>query len=155
MMNRSFSISLILLAVTVSRCTNPENKQPREEQLCFLKVTQGELTITEDENMEMLIDSMVMNIHIKNDSVTGIFHWLPARKDRMTGSLAGTIHDDIITAIYSYTAEGIDTKEEKILKLDSNRIFFKTGELVEHNGIWILKDKAAPFSESIPKTLCQ
>jgi hypothetical protein len=154
-MNRSSLFFLTLLAAGASMCTNPESKQPRDEQLCFLKVTQGELTITEDEDLEMLIDSMVMNIHIKNDSVTGILNWLPARKDRMTGSLEGTIHDDIITAIYSYTAEGIDTKEEKILKLDSNRIFFKTGELVEQNGIWTLKDKAVPFSESIPKTLCQ
>lgn len=138
-----------------STCTTPEKRQSREEQLCFLKVTQGEMIMTADDNMEMLIDSLVMNLHIKNDSVTGILNWLPGQKDKMTGTLEGTIQDDVIIAIYSYTAEGISTKEEKVLKLDSSKISFKTGELELHNGVWALKDKNVAFSESIPKTPCR
>jgi len=149
---------IILAACLVSifaACTTPEKKQSRNEQLCFLKVTQGEMVMTADDNMVMLIDSLVMHLNIKNDSVTGVLNWLPSQKDKMTGTLKGTIQDDIITAIYSYTAEGISTKEEKILKLDSTKILIKTGELELQNGIWILKDKDAAFSESIPKTLCR
>jgi len=142
------------LGILFSSCTTPEKKESRDEQLCYLKVTQGEVTITDDENLEMLIDSLVLNLRIKNDSVTGVLNWLPSQKDKMTGTMVGTIQDDVITAIYTYEAEGTIAKEEKILKLDSARILFKTGELEERNGIWTLRDKAAPFSESIPKTPC-
>lgn len=146
---------MICLVSMFSMCTTPEKKQSREEQLCFLKVTQGEMIMTADDNMVMLIDSLVMNLHIKNDSVTGILNWLPGQKDKMTGTLKGTLQDDVITAIYAYTAEGISTKEEKILKLDSNKVSFKTGELELRNGIWTLKDKNTAFSESLPKTPCE
>jgi hypothetical protein len=155
MKNHALVLVTGLFSILFSSCTTPEKKDVRDEQLCYQKVTQGEIIITEDENLKMLIDSLVMNLHIKNDSVTGVLNWLPAQKDKMTGTLVGTIQDDVITAIYTYSAEGTMAKEEKILKLDSNRIFFKTGELEERNGVWTLKDKTAPFSESIPKILCR
>lgn len=154
-MNKYSIISSLSLILLISACTAPEKKEARNEQLCFLQVTQGEMIMTSDEGMEILIDSLVLNLHIKNDSVSGVLNWLPAQKDKMTGTLNGTINGDVITAIYSYSAEGTMAKEEKIMKLDSNKVTIKTGELEKHNGIWTLKDKSVAFSESIPKISCQ
>ena len=154
-MKEHIPLFLFISLLCVEACTTSEKKEIREEQLCFLKVTQGEVIITEDEDLVMLIDSLVLNLNIKNDSVIGVLNWLPAQKDKMTGTLKGTIQDDFITALYTYTAEGVTAKEEKILKLDSNKVLVKTGELIQRNGIWVLKENEGTFSESIPKILCR
>ena len=153
--NLTNSVFLIISFACLSGCTTTEKKQDRNEQLCFLKVTQGELVFTENDEVHTLIDSLVMNLNIKNDSVTGIVEWIPEQKDKIVGTLTGTIQDDVITAMYSSVANRIPTKQEKILKLDSDKIWIKAGAVELRDGIWVLKDKNAAFSESIPKTLCK
>src|SRR6478736_9242306 len=153
--NRKFKFFItVCLFSILSACTTSEKKQSREEQLCFLKITQGELVFTENDEVHTLIDSLVMNLNIKNDSVTGVIEWIPEQKDKITGTLVGAIQDDVITAMYSSVANGIPTKEEKILKLDSDKIWIRAGAVELRDGIWVLKDKNAAFSESISKSLC-
>jgi hypothetical protein len=126
-----------------------------KQELCFVKVTEGKPIATEQGVAQRIVDSLVVHLTIEKDSVTGVLNWLPSMKDKMMGTLQGTIRDSVITAIYTYQAEGQTAKEEKIFKLEGEQIRLKSGELEEQNGIWVLKDKAnVPYSESAPKVAC-
>jgi hypothetical protein len=102
-----------------------------------------------------LTDSLYIQLTINGDSVTGIWNWLPAEKDKMVGTLAGTIHNNEARTIYTYTAEGQTSKEEKLLKIDGDTLRFKTGEMEQRNGIWILRNaETTAYNESLPRVDC-
>jgi len=106
-------------------------------------------------NMDAVTDSLYIHLEVKGDSVTGEMNWLPAEKDKMTGTLAGTIDENAVKAIYTYSAEGQTAKEEKLFKIDGDTLRIKNGELEEHNGVWILKNAdAAPYNESVRRVNC-
>jgi hypothetical protein len=112
------------------------------QKLCFQTVTGN--------------DSLLVNLSILGNEVTGILRWLPAEKDKMVGTLNGTLQNDTITAVYSYQAEGTTAREEKIFHLTADSLFIKHGELIDQNGTWVLKDKrAAQFTEAAAKADCK
>ncbi|WP_461488166.1 hypothetical protein [Pontibacter sp. HJ8] len=124
-------------------------------ELCFLQVTQGVPVISGMDTIPGISDSLLINLTIKGTAVTGILHWLPAEKDKMTGTLQGSLQDSIITAIYTYQAEGVTAKEERIFKLEPDTLRMKAGELEEKDGVWRLKHpEKAPYSTAVPKVLC-
>lgn len=123
--------------------------------LCFLQVTIGEPRIVDQDTIPGATDSLSIQLHIEQDSVTGILDWLPEEKDKMKGSLKGKIAGNIIEAIYTYEAEGTTAKEEKIFKIQDNHIQMKVGELEEKQGVWVLKNKdSAAFGRPIPTVNC-
>lgn len=112
------------------------------QELCFQNITGN--------------DSLLVKLTIVGNDVTGTLRWLPAEKDKMVGTLDGTLQNDTITAVYSYQAEGTDAREEKILRLTPDSLFIQHGELVDQNGTWVLKDKrATQFTEAAAKTDCK
>jgi hypothetical protein len=112
------------------------------QELCFQNITGS--------------DSLLVKLTIIGNDVSGTLRWLPAEKDKMVGTLDGTLQNDTITAIYSYQAEGTDAREEKILRLTPDSLFIQHGELVDQNGTWVLKNKrTAQFTEAAAKTDCK
>lgn len=101
-------------------------------------------------------DSLLVQLTIVGNDVTGTLRWLPAEKDKMVGTLNGILQNDTITAVYSYQAEGVNAREEKIFRLTTDSLFLAHGELVDQNGTWVLKDKhTARFTEAAGKTDCK
>jgi hypothetical protein len=97
-----------------------------------------------------------VKLTIIGNDVSGTLRWLPSEKDKMVGTLDGTLQNDTITAVYSYQAEGTDAREEKILRLTPDSLFIQHGELVDQNGTWVLKNKrTAQFTEAAVKTACK
>ncbi|MFY8019733.1 MAG: hypothetical protein ACOVP1_00995 [Bacteroidia bacterium] len=109
--------SLALLIACSSNEQKAETKSPikRDEKLCFL--------LTEGLKNE---DSTSLQIHIQDTLVTGYYSIIPYEKDASIGSISGTIKDSIIECVYSYTQEGIDSKENQIWKLQNDKILLKT-----------------------------
>ncbi|WP_018478446.1 hypothetical protein [Pontibacter roseus] len=125
------------------------------QQLCFLQVTKGKPTFSGPDTLPGVIDSLRIHLTINGSHVTGELDWLPAEKDRMTGTLDGTMQDSTIIAVYTYTAKGTRAREERIFRLTPDAIQMKAGELVERDGIWVLQDKdAAPFSTTAARVAC-
>lgn len=101
-------------------------------------------------------DTTFVKLTIIGDEVTGRYDWIPAGKDSARGILNGTIENGIITAIYDYTIEGSQQKEEMIFKMEVNQLLVKKGELEEVGNILKLKDPdSATFSEVIPRVICR
>lgn len=142
-------LSLLVLTAMSCRQGAKESGAAAEEssrRYCFLQVTQGQNAVA---------DSLYVQLNVDGDSVTGILNWLPAEKDKMTGTLTGTIKDNTVKAIYSYSAEGQMAKEEKIFKIDGDSLRIKNGEMEERNGIWILKNAdSVPYNEALGRVEC-
>jgi len=127
----------------IDQNTTPETKAT-SDMYCFRQLSSnGSVT-----------DSLFIQLTVKGDSITGIWNWLPAEKDKMVGTLAGTIHNNEAKAIYTYTAEGQTAKEEKLFKIDGDTLRIKNGELEERNGVWMLKNETIPYNESVPRVDC-
>lgn len=117
-------------------------EQEVDQQRCYRKVTGR--------------DSLVVKLSVVGNTATGELNWLPFEKDRMTGTFVGTVQDSILTALYTYEAEGVTATEEKIVRLLAHEISLKTGELVLQDSIWKLKDgETAAFTEIIPEVNCR
>lgn len=110
----------VLVCLGWTMACGPKQKQTETvaaggEQVCFLNVT-GK-------------DSLVVRLNIDDHHVvTGVINWLPFEKDKMTGTLDGTLQDSIITAMYTYSAEGITEKEARTLKITADSIAIKVGD---------------------------
>ncbi len=122
---------------------------------CYLKTMAHEPFVVNGDTIQF-IDSTVLELKIMGEKVTGIYNWMPAEKDQAHGTIEGTIKDNIITAIYSYTIEGSDQKEEAIFKMETGKISLLSGQMEEVDGVMMIKDKAAvEISESLAEVDCK
>lgn len=123
---------------------------------CFLETLPHKPFVGDAGDTIHFVDSTVIQLEIAGEKVTGIFNWMPAEKDQAHGTLEGTIKDDVIRVLYSYSIEGSEQQEEKIFQLRKDAIAIKTGELEEDDkGILRLKDESkAAFNEVILKVPC-
>ncbi len=100
-------------------------------------------------------DTMSIVLNVSNNTITGRMDWLPGMKDKMRGTLKGTIADERITALYTYSAEGVEFIEERLFQLHENGITILGGELEERDGMWVLKDPAnAVEGMTVPEVDC-
>ena len=158
-----FVATLVLFSCNSS--TTTENDTPvegaTEESLegkhCFLEIKINEPYITDNGDTIQFIDSTILNLEIVGDKVTGVFDWRPAERDGAYGNLDGTIKDDIIRAMYSYTIEGYDGKEERIFKIMDDKIGMFFGELEEGEDMMLrIKDFDNPeYTEFLTRVNCK
>ena len=66
------------------------------ETMCFLKLdgTQKQ-------------DSTYIYIHLKGDSISGLYNWIPDMKDARRGIINGIKRRDTLNVVWSYMQEGI------------------------------------------------
>ncbi len=148
------SICLILIILCFS-CGKKENAVDQSASTPETKAITNMYCFRQLSSNGSVTDSLFIQLTVNGDSVTGIWNWLPAEKDKMVGTLAGTIHNNEAKAIYTYTAEGQTAKEEKLFKIDGDTLRIRNGELEEHNGIWMLKNaQTTPYNESVPRVDC-
>lgn len=142
-----------LLACSPDTAESTDDHAPTAARdLCFLQVTGHGPA----DSLRGPVDTLRAHLHIEGDRVSGELSWLPAEKDRLTGTLAGTLAGGRITAIHTYSAEGTTAREQKIMRIDADGLHIKSGELEEHEGIWMLKDTAtAPWGTAIPAVACR
>ena len=100
-------------------------------------------------------DTMSITLEINNTDVQGRMDWLPGMKDRMRGTFKGTLEDGLITALYTYSAEGLQQTEQRVFKLGADNITLMSGELEERDGTMVMKDLAkAVDGMRVPEVEC-
>ncbi|WP_394994217.1 hypothetical protein [Emticicia sp.] len=125
---------------TVATATKPVIM---EQTLCFEQKLNKDIT--------------TVKLIINGDAVSGEMNWTPWEKDGASGTLKGKKIGDEIIADYDYMIEGSNQSEEKIFKLEGDKLLVKVGELMDgKDGKLIMKDPAkARFSETLIKVKCQ
>lgn len=122
---------------------------------CYLQVTQHPPFVVDADTFPSTPDSLYIRLDLLGELANGVYNWLPGEKDSKTGSFTGSFENGIVTALYTYTAEGMTAKEEVLFQLEGNGLRIGTGELVESEGVWLFKDRSlAVYGNPLPEVPC-
>lgn len=100
-------------------------------------------------------DLTVVQLQQEGNTVFGYYAWEPHEKDGAHGVLNGEITDGLIKAIHTYMIEGSLQAEETYFKLEADKLLQGEGELVDDNGIMVVKDPASlKYTETLAATDC-
>ncbi|MEE9349079.1 MAG: hypothetical protein V3U80_03465 [Flavobacteriaceae bacterium] len=120
---------------------------------CFESVLKND--INDDEKVSKK-DILNVTVNINEGNVTGTYNFLPHNNDSSVGNFTGTVKDNIITSIYSYSKNNIELKEEVVFKIENKHISLLGGEKVKKEGIFYFKNKSnGIYMIQIPRILCK
>ncbi|MBT32823.1 MAG: hypothetical protein CMO01_24455 [Thalassobius sp.] len=105
---------------------NEEVQEQKEEaalqgELCFKNV----FPYQDNSAME---DVQELNLVIEGNQVSGDYNWLPAEKDKRTGSLSGTIEDNVINAEYQFMQEGNEETASITINIEEGKAVIEGGK---------------------------
>jgi len=120
---------------------NDKNSISSNKTMCFLR-----LEGTHDQ------DSTYVYMHLKGDSINGLYNWIPDMKDARRGIINGIKQGDTINVVWSFMQEGIvDTIYTQFLLEDSK--LKQQPYLTREDGRQV-RDKNAPFEIVYNSTGC-
>jgi hypothetical protein len=146
----AFATGLMLLssckkeAETVVEDTTIQNitENIPEKDMCFLQVTSK--------------DSVMLAITRDGDNISGTYRSLPYEKDKKINVFKGSIHNNIINAVGTVSAEGMTSEEEIIITLENNQATVKVGEMIEgDDSVYRYKNKNTAYSQVLSKVDCK
>ena len=117
---------------TVATATKPVIM---EQTLCFEQKLNKDIT--------------TVKLIINGDAVSGEMNWTPWEKDGASGTLKGKKIGDEIIADYDYMIEGSNQSEEKIFKLEGDKLLVKVGELMDGKNGKLIMLKVLPESRKV------
>ena len=96
-------------------------------------------------------DTAFLQFETDNEVVTGRLEYKPFEKDKNTGTISGTITDNIIEVEYHYMSEGIMSVRKAIFKLDGERLYEALADKTDKDGQPLFdKDYSKLRYDSIP-----
>jgi hypothetical protein len=96
-------------------------------------------------------DTAYLQFETDNEVVSGRLEYKPFEKDKNTGTISGTITDNIIEVEYHYMSEGIMSVRKAIFKLDGDKLFEARADTTDKNGQPLFdKDYSKLRYDSIP-----
>jgi hypothetical protein len=95
---------------------------------------------------------------LSKDDIRGEMIWSPWEKDGAVGTLIGKMNAaNELELMYSYTIEGSQQTETKIMKIEQGKLFIKEGELMDpkNDGNLVFKDASkATYKEILDAAKC-
>lgn len=88
-------------------------------------------------------DSILLNLSVNNNMVTGYLHYRFSEKDKSGGKFIGTIKGDTIFADYQFMAEGMESEREVAFLRNGEELVEGYGDSEERNGRMVFKDHGA------------
>ncbi len=151
-----FVLVLFLVGFAVSaRQTREQNRlrdlsQGASQNLCFLR------TIETPAGNDYAYLQAVLSA---DQSALGVYHLLPAEKDKLVGPFKGIWRQDgskiVLEVVHSYYAEGTSVQEERIVSVTADGASVGWGDLAETEGIYRYVDRdAVSFTETLPRVSC-
>lgn len=158
-------VRILLCMLLVAACTPPGAKnrnaggkppeQPANEAHCYLRITQNPPMIAGTDTFPGTPDSLYVRVDLVGELANGVYNWLPGEKDHITGTFTGSVSDNVITALYTYHAEGMAGQQEVIFRMDPNGLRVATGEMTGNDSLQVFKDKSAvTYSDPVPAVPC-
>ncbi|MBS1547978.1 MAG: hypothetical protein JST38_14535 [Bacteroidetes bacterium] len=129
--------------------------QPETETRCYLRVTKNPPVVVDADTFPGTPDSLYVRVDLVGELANGVYNWLPGEKDHITGTFTGSVSDNVITALYTYHAEGMAGQQEVIFRMDPNGLRVATGEMTGNDSLQVFKDKSAvTYSDPVPAVPC-
>ncbi|NML38203.1 hypothetical protein HHL17_13440 [Chitinophaga sp. G-6-1-13] len=146
----------LLLAAVVTSCSQSGNQANKNtdslktemisgnSDACFLKTT-GK-------------DSVLLQVHIQDTSINGDLSYRYFEKDKNTGTISGSIRNNIIHAQYTFMSEGVQSTRPVVFKLQDDKAYEAVPDSINPEGIPVFagNDAALKFDvEPLSKISCK
>ena len=95
-------------------------------------------------------DSILLNLNISNNMVSGYLHYRFSEKDKSGGKFIGTMKGDTIFADYQFMAEGMESEREVAFLRNGEELIEGYGDIEELNGRVVFKDHGSIKFEGKP-----
>lgn len=121
MKNILFIIFCFFLTACKERPKNTKSENPitkisgPSEKYCFLSLMGN----TEIQGKKIQ-DSLILQLNVAGKTVTGIYNWVPAEKDRRQGKISAKKEGDIIEGIYTFFQEGAEHTQPIRIEIQKN-----------------------------------
>ena len=101
-------------------------------------------------------DKTTVKLVINGDAVTGEMNWTPHEKDGAVGTLKGKKVGNEIFVDYDYVIEGSNESEQKIFKIEGDKLLEKSGELIigKDNKLTMKDPAKAKYMAGLVKVNC-
>ncbi|MVM33350.1 hypothetical protein GO755_25140 [Spirosoma sp. HMF4905] len=99
-------------------------------------------------------DSTLLQLVIKDSTVTGELNVLPFEKDRARGPIQGTLTNNQILANWQRSGEGVTQSYAVVFTLKGDAVTWREGERIEKNGKWVLKNPEQGYEYVLMKADC-
>jgi hypothetical protein len=122
-----------LLTMIISSCQQPDKKAATaltDSTKTISIVHPGPQCFTQI----MGKDTAYLQFETDNEVVTGQLEYKPFEKDKNTGTISGTITDNVIEVDYHYMSEGIMSVRKAIFKLNDDNIFEAKAAKLDKDG---------------------
>ncbi len=130
--------------------------EPEVETHCYLRVTKGAPSVEDGLTIHGTVDSLYIRLDILGELANGVYNRLSEEKDHMTGSFQGSIDDDLVTAVFTYTSEGMTGKQELLFKVEDGQLRVATGAMATSEGVTLFKDKSqVTYGEPVQEVDCK
>lgn len=97
-------------------------------------------------------DSIYMKVEKSAENVSGTLDISYAEKDKNSGTFAGKMHSDTLSALYTFNSEGMQSTREIIFLVKKNQLLEGFGPM-NAEGTHFKNRDSITFSNSMPLTL--
>lgn len=150
---KAFFPVLLLISLFFACTSTEDSNNPGKEDVSVDGGSEGPICF--EQRMD---DSSVFTVSVteKEGRVKGDLSYQFHEKDSASGTYEGVKEGDHYRIVWDYTIEGSNQKEEIIFKIEGDKWRRMNGELVEKDGILVLKDTAtASYNETFMKVPCR
>lgn len=149
-MRSLFLFSVLLTILTACQQTNSNKTTTDSVKTTSAILHAGPQCFTQVLNR----DTAYLRFQTDNEVITGQLEYKPFEKDKNSGTISGTINDDIIDVEYHYASEGTMSIRKAIFKIDGDSLFEaiadsldKEGQPLFNNDYKKLKFDTTPFEK--------
>lgn len=103
-------------------------------------------------------DTIKLSLVVEEEKVNGTLEYNIYEKDKNTGVIAGTLHDNILRATYEFQSEGIKSSRNVVFKIMGEQAYEAQADSLTTDGLPVfssdnalLKFEPSPFK----KTACE
>ena len=138
------------ILLSISSCTNQSSRTksttttvatpPAAVDRCFRQVVER--------------DTTMLQLTIRDSTVTGELVDLPFEKDQARGPIRGTLTNNQIRADWQRSGEGVTQPYEVVFTMQGDTVTWREGERVEQQGKWVLKNPAEGYQYVLTPVEC-
>lgn len=139
---KTISFLSLFLSILLISCNNGTQRKNTEKETALISVPASCYVYG------LGNDSIVLNVEIEDNMVTGNLVYDFFEKDDNSGQLTGEMHGDTIFALYKFKSEGVTSQREVAFLKRGDTYVEGFGEMSEENGKMVFNEKKAVSFES-------
>ena len=134
---------LFIFCAACNEAAPPEESAVHANATDTITVASTPIVLTGCYQMTLKRDSAILDLNIKDTTVSGRLDYIFFEKDQNKGTINGVLRNDVIHADYTFESEGKTSVREVIFKISGDTLIPAYGELMQRDDKIIFANKDA------------